>query len=117
MTPHAWTPEELETLLEDAFVLRDRDALAALFEDGGLLAREGSTCVGAQIRPFATSMFERDVCFVASPRRIVQARDIALVLSDTSISVMRRTPDGNWQYAITLLDSEAPNSARPPPGR
>ena len=37
MRPGARTPEELETLFEDAFVVRDRDAIAELFEDGGLL--------------------------------------------------------------------------------
>ena len=29
-------PEELETLLEDTFLLRDADAVARLFEDGSL---------------------------------------------------------------------------------
>ena len=37
MRPGARTPEELETLFEDAFVVRDRDALAQLFEDGAVL--------------------------------------------------------------------------------
>ncbi len=32
MTPGARTPEELDALLEDAFVLRDPGALASLFE-------------------------------------------------------------------------------------
>jgi mannose-6-phosphate isomerase-like protein (cupin superfamily) len=34
MRPGARAHEELETLFEDAFVIRDRDALAELFEDG-----------------------------------------------------------------------------------
>ena len=41
MRPGARTPEELETLLEDAFVVRDRDALAQLFEDGAVLVAGG----------------------------------------------------------------------------
>src|SRR5439155_2872295 len=37
------TPEELETLLEDAFLLRDADAVARLFEESSLLVTgEGS---------------------------------------------------------------------------
>ena len=41
MSPGALTPEELETLLEDAFVVRDRAALARLFEPDGLVAAAG----------------------------------------------------------------------------
>jgi len=37
MRPGARTPEELDALLEDAFVVRDRRALAALFEGDALL--------------------------------------------------------------------------------
>ena len=42
MRSGAQTPEELETLLEDTFVVRDRQALAALFEDGAVLGAGGS---------------------------------------------------------------------------
>src|SRR5918994_733678 len=43
MGPGASTPEELETMLEDAFVLRDRQALIELFADGaGSVARHGA---------------------------------------------------------------------------
>jgi hypothetical protein len=38
MRPGARTPEELETLLEDAFVIRDGEAPAQLFADGAVLA-------------------------------------------------------------------------------
>ena len=38
MPAGARTPEELETLLEDAFVLHDPQALAELFQPGALLA-------------------------------------------------------------------------------
>ena len=38
MRQGARTPEELETLFEDAFVIRDRTALAGLFEDGAVLS-------------------------------------------------------------------------------
>ncbi len=41
MCPGARTPEELETLLEDAFVLHDRQALAQLFQPGAMLVVGG----------------------------------------------------------------------------
>lgn len=98
-------------MFEDAFMLRDRDAVAALFEGDGLLSCADGSGVGAQIRPFATNLFDRDIAYVADPRRILQARGLALVLAERSISVMRRTPDGDWQYAIKLLDPELTTSA------
>ena len=36
------TPEELETLLEDAVLLGDADAVAGLFQPGGMLVMEGA---------------------------------------------------------------------------
>lgn len=38
MRQGARTPEELETLFEETFVIRDREALAELFEDGAVLS-------------------------------------------------------------------------------
>ncbi len=40
----AQSPEELEILLEDALVLHDDAAVAALFEEGGVLV-DRSRCV------------------------------------------------------------------------
>src|ERR687897_2970498 len=48
MRSGAQTPEELETLLEDAFVVRDRQALAALFEDGAVLGAGGLEARGGE---------------------------------------------------------------------
>ena len=42
MTGGARTPEDLETLLEDTFVLRDGEAIAELFEDGAVLVADGT---------------------------------------------------------------------------
>ena len=39
----ARTPEDLETLLEDAFVLRSGEAMAELFEDGAVLVTDDGT--------------------------------------------------------------------------
>lgn len=104
--PGACTPEELETLLEDAFLLHDREALAQLFEDGAVLvAGDGPQFArgGEEIMWFALTMWDHDETYVADPRRIFQARDTALLVAEQSIKVVRRGSDGNWRYAISLL--------------
>src|SRR5680860_841480 len=102
----ARTPEELETLFEDAFVIRDREALSQLFEDGAvLLAGDGlqEARGGEEIARFATAMWRCDRTYLADPRRVLQARDTALVVAGRSINVLRRGSDGAWRYAISLL--------------
>lgn len=106
MRPGARTPEELETLFEDAFVIRDREALALLFEEEAVLvagagAREAR---GPDIVRIAAAMWDRDITYVADPRRVLQARDTALVLARRGVNVVRRAGDGSWRYAISLLD-------------
>ncbi len=106
MRAGAQTPEELETLLEDAFVIRDREALAELFEIGAVLvASDGAPEVrgGEAIARLATAMWEHDRSYLADPRRVLQARDTALVVADRGINVVRRGSDGTWRYAISLL--------------
>jgi ketosteroid isomerase-like protein len=105
----AHSPEELETLLEDAFVTRDADALSAMFAEGAVLVTGRGTpeARGANaIATLATSVWERGECYVAEPRRVVQARDTALVVGAQGISVLRRERDGAWRYAIALLSLE-----------
>jgi hypothetical protein len=101
----ARTPEELELLFEDAFVVRDRGALAQLFEAGAVLgAAPGEARGGEQIGRLAAAMWEGEYNYLADPQRVVQARDTALVVSRQGINVVRRRSDGNWLYAISLLD-------------
>lgn len=102
----ARTPEELETLFEDAFVLRDRDAVTQLFDDGAVLvAGDGPReARGAEeIARSAEAMWERGREYLADPQRILQARDTALVVAEQGINVVRRGSDGCWRYAISLL--------------
>ncbi|MEX2210538.1 MAG: nuclear transport factor 2 family protein [Gaiellaceae bacterium] len=109
MRPGACTPEELETLFEDAFVTRDSDALAQLFEDGAVLIagdQPHEARGGEEIVRFATAMWERERTYIADPGRILQARDTALVVADRGINVARRGSDGAWRYAIALLSLE-----------
>ena len=106
MTDGARTPEELEALLEDAFVTRDAEAVSGMFADGGLLAiGEGPNVArgGVEIGRLATALWEGERTYFAEPRRVVQARDIALILADGAINVVRRGSDGAWRYAIALL--------------
>lgn len=87
MGPDARTPEELDTLLQDAFVVRDGAALPELFEDGAVLPQGGRT-------------------YVAEPRRVVQARAVALVISGWDLHVARRGGDGSWRYANAHLSPD-----------
>jgi quercetin dioxygenase-like cupin family protein len=106
MTPGARTPEELETLFEDAFVVRDGEALGRLFEDGAVLVvGDGrQEARGEQeIARSAVELWERERTYLADPRRVLQARDTALVVAEQGVNVMRRGSDGAWRYAIALL--------------
>jgi hypothetical protein len=109
MRPGARTPEELETLLEDAFVTRDHDSLAPLFEDGAVLAASNGRREAhgpEQISSLAGTLWETNRTYVADPRRILQARETALVVAAYGINVVRRGSDGAWRYAIALLSLE-----------
>lgn len=112
MSAGARTPEELETLFEDAFVTRDAGALAAMFCDGAVLALRAEAETGtarghAEIGRLAVELMAADRTYVAAPLRVVQARDVALVLADRAINVVRRESDGAWVYAIALLSLDS----------
>jgi hypothetical protein len=104
----ARTPEELEMLLEDALVVRDRGALAELFGDGAVLAMGdgGAARGGEEIARRALAAWEGERAYVADPRWVVQARDVALVVTDHGVNVAQRGRDGSWRFAIVqvLLD-------------
>ncbi len=109
MRSGAETPEELETLLEDAFVTRDREALAALFDEEAVFAaadRRRHARGGEDIARFAEAMWQAERTFVAEPRQVVQAGRTALLVAAHSINVARRRRDGTWRYAISLLSLE-----------
>ena len=109
----AQTPEELESLFEDAFVVRDTRAVADLFEDGAVLdATAGEARGGEQIGRLVAAIWDGDYCHLADPVRVVQARDTALVLGPRGVSVVRRRGDGRWLYLISLLDTH-PNEGEP----
>jgi hypothetical protein len=107
MRSGARTPEELETLFEDAFVIRDRAALAELFEAGAVLV-DGSREArgGDQIARLAGDMWEGDRAYLAESGRVFQARDTGLIVAKRGINVVRRGSDGGWRYAIALLSRD-----------
>jgi Domain of unknown function (DUF4440) len=117
MRPGARTPEELEMLLEDAVVVRDRAAIAELFEDGAVLVMAdaaGEARGAAEIARLAAGLWAHDLTYLADPRRVLQARDTALVVAQHGVSVVRRGDHGTWRYAISLLrcDDNQPGPQR-----
>jgi ketosteroid isomerase-like protein len=110
VTQGARTPEELEALFEDAFVTRDAEALCEIFAEGAVLAiGEGPDAARGteEIGRLATALWAGDRTYVAEPRRVVQARDTALVLADRAINVVRRGSDGAWRYTIALVSLDS----------
>ena len=107
-TSGARTPEELETLFEDALVLRDHQAVAELFEDGAVLSagNERPGRGGKEIARLALATWEGDRTYVADPRRVMQVRDLALIVVEQGINVARRDRDGGWRYVIVLRSVE-----------
>ena len=105
MSTGARTPEELETLFEDALMMRDGQALAELFEAGAVLVagneRQGRG--GEEIARLALATWEGDRTYIADPRRVVQAGDIALIVAEQGLNVVRRGRDGAWRCAIVRL--------------
>jgi hypothetical protein len=109
MTGGARTPEDLETLLEDAFVLRSGEMMAELFEDGAVLVADDGTREARgqeEIALLARQIWQRNRTYLAEPRRIVQAGNMALIMTQHGANVVRRGTDGAWRYAIALLSQD-----------
>ncbi|MDX6646214.1 MAG: hypothetical protein QOK40_1941 [Miltoncostaeaceae bacterium] len=111
MDAGARTPEELETLFEDAFVMRDPAALCALFDDPGVLAAWGhGEARGAEaIGRAAVELWADGRTYVGGASRVLLTRDTALVTSAAGSHVARRARDGTWRLAISLLDHMTPD--------
>ena len=98
-------------LFEDALLLRDLQALVDLFEAGAtiVMGNERLVCGGEAIARVALATPDGASAYVADPRRVLVARDTALVVTDQSINVMHRGDDGGWRYAIVLRAMEESN--------
>ncbi len=105
------TPEELETLFEDALLLRDHQILTALFESGAMLVMGGEQPIrgGEAIARAALAPRKGIGAYVADPQRLLLVRNIALVITAQGVNVLHRGDDGAWRYAIILHEVEESN--------
>lgn len=117
MLTGAQSPEELDTLLEDAFVLRDAAALARLFEVAGVLVAEGLPAAHgrAEIGRVGARLWRDGRSYVADARRVLMAHGVALVIGHGAVHVVRRGRDRSWRYVITMLHDGASTDQQDPP--
>ena len=119
----ARSPEELESLFEDAFMVRDAEALVELFDEQAVVTPDGEQQQATgreEIAALVSASWEAERAYLSEIKRIVVAGDIALVVLDWSLSsrgsagahdpsargvdVLRRRADGTWRYLIALFD-------------
>jgi hypothetical protein len=111
MISGASSPEELESLMEDAFVLCDHSRLVELFGKGAVLVADvgASEARGrAEIARWTAAMCQRGYRYLADPHRVIQSRDVSLVIAERALNVMHRGRDRRWRFAISLLNLENP---------
>ena len=96
-------------MFEDAFVMRDRRELCALFERNGVLAPfHGSEARGAAaIGVAASDLWRTGQTYVGGGARVLQARRTGLIVGRAGIHVVRRHGDGAWRLAIAFLGPHA----------
>jgi hypothetical protein len=112
MDVHAGSPEELETLLEDAVLLRDGAAAAQLFEpDGVIVPWPGSAQVRgrAAIAELAAGLSSDGPGYLADPRHVTLGADLALIVSPSALNVARRRRNGSWRFVISLQQCRPPH--------
>jgi ketosteroid isomerase-like protein len=105
MDTGAFSPEELETLLEDAVLLGDGPAVAQLFERGGvIMPRAGSAEARgrAAIAGLARNLWSNGPGYLADPRQVAHSGDLALVVGSAAVNVARRQRNGSWRFVISL---------------
>ena len=99
----ARTPEDLETLLEVMDVSQlDTSVRCAVLVADGTREVHGQE----EIVRLARQMWQRNRSYLAEPRRIVQAGNTALIMTQHGANVVRRGTDGAWRYAIALLSQD-----------
>ncbi len=96
-------------LFEDALLIRDPASLATLVEEAaGLVAGDDQPARGGEeIARLALATWEGDRTYVADPRRVVQARDIALIVVERGVNVARRDRNDAWRYAVLLTSVDS----------
>ena len=104
MTVGGRTPAELDTLLEDAVVLRDPAALTALFEEGGLLIPpDGLPEDAPGLPPAAERVCAAGGHLFDGPRPVFRIQGLALAVGDRSVTVSRCGADGVWRYTFAVF--------------
>lgn len=100
-------------MLEDAFVVRDPAASHSLFHEAAVVAdSNGMHARGRdEIGRALAERWERESTYLALPGRVLQSRNIALLVSPAAIHVLRRSRAGVWRAAISLLLADT--STRP----
>lgn len=89
----AFSPEDLDTLVEDAVLLGDSAALQGLYDKGAVLVGPG--WVGGPAR--AADLLHS---YVAGRVRLVG--DVAVSVTEAAVLVSRRTRDGQWQLVASV---------------
>jgi hypothetical protein len=97
----AASPEELESLLEDAVVLRDASAVADLFEPDGVLVAGRPARGVADVMAAARRLWCAG--YLADPRCVLRTHGLAVVPGARSVTVARRGEDGTWRYAFAVF--------------
>ena len=105
MTRGAASPEELETLLEDAFLIHDQQALNELFAGHAVLSfadnrldAHGRSDIAHRI----AAIWDQGGGYLSHAPRVVQTGPTALVLAGPAVHVVRRS-GGGWRYLISWL--------------
>lgn len=114
----ACTAAEIDELFNDAFAARDAAAVAALCEDGAVLAMAGGEELRGSraIAGMAEAFWQDDLAYLSEVTRVAEAGGVALVVfrwvmsrpdgnvaeEGTGVDVVRRQPDGSWKYVIGL---------------
>lgn len=94
----ASSPEELETLLEDAVLLGDEAAVTALFEQAAVIVNGPSINGRAQALPVLAPLE-----YVASAIALTVRHDLALMVGEHTINVCCQGSDGTWRLLIALV--------------
>lgn len=101
----ASSPEELETLLEDAVLLGDQAAVLSLFEAGAVLIT-GPRVTGPQ-----QALAElASLGYVAATRTVTGRREVAVIVGDHAVNVSCRGPEGFWRLVATIVRPGTPQA-------
>jgi hypothetical protein len=106
----ASSPEELETLLEDAVLLGDEAAVLALFDAGAVLI------TGPCVTGPGTALAELAALgYVAGTRTVSERRDLAVIVGDHAVNVSYRAPDGGWRLVAAIVRPGTPHDSNSTP--